>query len=127
MYTQIDGSNKPFDRLTNLSILIWVGILFLVGTYIRVRPRDEMPEADFLVIAQISICFLGCILGLLLIRKHAHFKFAAKAFLLYLIAALFSALFTQHRGLVVGYWVLLCGVCLLTIGIVQSKRQYCWC
>ena len=76
-------SNDPISpqRLRKLGIAVWVGILILVGTYFRVRPQDIVPEADWLIKAQLSACFLGGVLGILLILKHAYLGFGGKVLL----------------------------------------------
>ena len=111
------------DRLTKLSIVAWVLILVLVGTYFRVRPEDIVPEGDWLVIAQVSACFLGGVLGVLLIRKHARFGFGAITLVVYLVAVAISSVFSPYPNIVLGYWILLSGVSLLTIGLVQRARS----
>ena len=84
MDTQIVHFKKATDRLTKVSIMVLVVIFFLVGTYIRVRANEEIQEADFFIIIQISICFFGGILGLSLIKKQSKLQFVSKALIFYL-------------------------------------------
>jgi O-antigen ligase len=84
--------------------------------------EDTLPTVDWLVIAQLSTCLLGGILGGLLMRKHFHFGFGTKALLVYLMAVVSSTVFSLDRNVSIGYWVLLAGTSLLTIGLVQRAQ-----
>lgn len=110
------------DGLSKLSIAVWVGVLILVGTYIRSRPGDTVPEADWLVIAQLLTCFFGGVLGILLMWKRTYFGFGTKVLLVYLVASAFSAVFSPYPKIVSGYWILLSGASLLTMGLVQQAQ-----
>ena len=48
---------------------IWMAIIVLTGTYIRVRESDVTPETDWLVLAQLITCGIGTLLGFTLIRR----------------------------------------------------------
>lgn len=111
---------SSLDKLFNFGIALWGVIIFLVSTYIRVRPGETVPEIDLLVISQILTCFLGGCIGVFLILKHPRFGFGAKALLFLIAVTGLSTLFSSHPKIVFGYWVLFSGAGLLTIGLVQS-------
>jgi O-antigen ligase len=110
------------DRTSIVSAAVWVGILVLTGTYFRVRSADAVPETDWLVTAQLLICCLGGVLGISLIKKQSSLGIGTKVLIGYVISAGLSAIFSPYPKIVVGYWILLAGASLLTIGLTESAR-----
>jgi len=108
--------------LFKFAIFVWIVILFLSGTYIRHRPGDVEPEVDWLVLAQISVCLFGAVVGIALMHKTIHWGKGAKLLLLYLIVTGFSVAVSSYPTSVLGYWILLSGVGLLTMGLVKRSH-----
>jgi len=76
-----------------------------------------------LVLLQLLAGGLGIVIGTSMIRKHRT-GFGGKAAVACVVAAASSALFSEYPQVVAGYWVVLAGAYLLTIGLVrQCKRQ----
>lgn len=122
MNNALSDRDVGYGLLGKLSIATWVGILILTGTYFRIHSVESAPEVDWLITAQVLTCLLGAFLGILLIRRYPYFGFGTKALLVYLIASLLSAVFSPYSKLVIGYWILLAGASLLTIGLVQQAQ-----
>lgn len=118
----LSNRDVGYDRVGKLSIAIWAGILIFTGTYFRIRPEESASEVDWLITVQISVCFIAAILGILLMLRHADFGFGTKALLMYIVMAALSAVFSPYYKLVIGYWILLAGASLLTIGLVQQAK-----
>ncbi|MDL1958263.1 MAG: O-antigen ligase family protein [Deltaproteobacteria bacterium] len=118
----LSNRDVRYGLLGKLSIGTWVGILILTGTYFRIRSGESAPEVDWLITAQISVCLIAAILGILMMRRHVDLGFGTKALLLYVVASLLSAVFSPYTKLVFGYWILLAGASLLTIGLVQQVK-----
>ena len=110
------------DWLTKISVAIWIGILFLLGTYFRIRPQDASPDLDWLVLAQVLACMAGGIFGLLLIKRSSPPGLGGKMLLVYIIAVGVSVIFSPYKKMAFGYWILLLGTALLTMGLVQQAR-----
>ena len=118
----LSDRDSRYGLLGKLSITTWVGILILTGTYFRIRSGESVPEVDWLITAQVLTCLFGAFLGILLIRRYPYFGFGTKALLVYLVMAALSAVFSPYYKLVIGYWILLAGASLLTIGLVQQAK-----
>ena len=118
----LSDRDSRYGLLGKLSITTWVGILILTGTYFRIRSGESVPEVDWLITAQVLTCLFGAFLGILLIRRYPYFGFGTKALLVYLVMAALSAVFSPYYKLVIGYWILLAGGSLLTIGLVQQAK-----
>jgi O-antigen ligase len=107
--------------LWNLSLLIFISILVFNGTFFRVRPIEELPTLDWLVLARLIACSLGFVIGVILIlKRHARFGFGSITLLLFLIATGFSAIDSPYPTIVIGYVILLLGASVLVFGLVQS-------
>lgn len=122
MNNALSNHDVGYGLLGKLSIVTWIGILILFGTYFRNRPKEIVPEEDWLIIAQVSACLFGAFLGILLMKKQTYMGFGAKTLLVYIAVTLLSAIFSPYTKLVVGYWVLLAGASLLTVGLVQQAQ-----
>ena len=118
----LSNRDVRYGLLGKLSITTWVGILIFTGTYFRIRSGESVPEVDWLITAQVLTCLFGTFLGILLIRRYPYFGFGTKALLVYLVMAALSAVFSPYYKLVIGYWILLAGGSLLTIGLVQQAK-----
>jgi peptidoglycan/LPS O-acetylase OafA/YrhL len=118
-----NNSLSSRDRLFKIAIIVWIAILFLVGTNLRVRSGTQAPEIDWLVLVQISVCLIGGFIGVLLIRQNENIGWGAKTLLIYLLVAGISAFFSPDMKTVFGYWFLLSGASLLTLGIVQTVQN----
>ncbi len=101
-----------------LGMVVWVAIMVLTGTYLRVREVEQATRLDWLVAARLATCLFGAALGVLMLRRRRITGPGTASVLAYLAAAACSALFTQHKVPVVGYWLLLAGGVLLTLGLV---------
>jgi O-antigen ligase len=113
---------RDSSRLYTISTYVWVVILVLIGTYFRVRRGEAKLVADWLIFTQVSVCFLGAFLGILLMRKNRRLGFGAKILLIFIFTTILSAINSPFSTRVIGYWILLTGTGLLTIGLVQGAR-----
>lgn len=111
------------DRLGKLSIIVWIAMLIITGVYFRTRPSRIVPKIDWLIMAQLSICIFAGILGITLMQKYHHKGLGKKIFLIYLVFVAFSMVLSPYPKIVFGYWILLAGASLLTIGLVQCSRS----
>jgi Lipid A core - O-antigen ligase and related enzymes len=111
--------NKPL--LWNLSLLIFISILVFNGTFFRVRPIEELPTIDWLVLSRLIACSLGFVIGvILLLKSHARFGFGSIMLAIFLAAAGVSAIGSPYPAIVIGYVILLLGASVLVFGLVQS-------
>lgn len=104
-------------------LLVWVSIIVLTGTYLRVRDIEQAGQVDWLVAARLAACLLGAGIGIVLLRRGEPGGAGRLAVLAYIGAAACSAFFAPDRMLVLGYWVLLVGGLLLTLGLVASADE----
>jgi len=116
---ELNNSSVMRDKLGKLSIFVWMLILVSVGTYFRIRPVIDTRSADWLILVQLLLCTVGGILGISLLRKHKPIGFGGKALIIHIFIVACSALFSLYFFYVLGYWILISGVGLLTIGLVQ--------
>ncbi|MBC7188205.1 MAG: O-antigen ligase family protein [Calditrichaeota bacterium] len=117
------GQTTSSPSLFALGLVLWVAIMVLTGTYLRVRAIEEAAQMDWLVAARLAACMLGGAIGVLLLARGEWRGPATTAVAAYVGAAALSALFTPHKTLVLGYWVLLAGGVALTIGLVASADE----
>lgn len=117
--SQTTSSPSPFT----LGLVLWVAVMVLTGTYLRVRAIEEAAQMDWLVAARLAACVLGGAVGVLLLARGKWGGPATVAVTAYVGAAALSALFAAHRTLVLGYWVLLAGGVALTLGLVVSADE----
>lgn len=110
-----DIVSKP---LFLFGLVVWVSIMVLTGTYLRVRDVEEAAQVDWLVVARLGACLLGAGVGVVLLRRGERGGPGYLAVLAYTVAAACSALFAPDPKLVLGYWVLLVGGLLLTLGLI---------
>jgi len=115
----------PDQRLFLLGLVVWVVIMVLTGTYLRVRDVEQASQLDWLVAARLAACVLGAGIGALLLSRGRIWGPGTGSLVAYVLAAACSALFTSHRALVLGYWVLLAGGVILSVGLVAyaDERQ----
>jgi O-antigen ligase len=114
-------SSAAVRRLHATSIAILVLILVVTGSYIRERTVDESDSADWLVVLQLGLCLSGGAIGLILIAKSSGSGPGARRLVLYLIAIIFSIVFSPYSKLAAGYWALLAGTSLLCIGTISTS------
>ncbi|MGQ9560776.1 MAG: O-antigen ligase family protein [Candidatus Oleimicrobiaceae bacterium] len=105
-----------------VGLALWVAIIVLTGTYLRVREVEQSTQMDWLVAARVAVCLAGGVVGLLLLGRGAGGGPGTAALMAYLAAAAGSAAFTAYRAVVVGYWLLLAGGVVLTVGLVVSAK-----
>lgn len=122
---QAEHMSRDYGTLLyNISLGVWVAIIILTGTYIRIREGDVTPQTDWLVVSQLIACGIGALLGTILIgRKHSA-GHGVKIVILYLLFAGFSAFLSRYPWIVCGYWLLLVGAALLTTGLVHSAGTF---
>jgi len=107
--------------LYHIALLVFISILVLNGTFFRVRPIEELPTIDWLTLTQVIACFLGFVIGVIMILKsHARFGFGSMVLLLFLTATGISAVSSPYPTIVIGYVILLLGASVLVFGLVQS-------
>jgi len=106
------------------SLFFWLSIIFLVGTHLRSREGDLEPGIDWLVMVQIVFSIAAvCLAVLLIILSKNPLGYGSKILIFYVIAAGLSALFSNYTFTVIGYWMLLLGISLLTIALVQRVKS----
>lgn len=111
--------------LYKISIILWTIIIILTGTYFRVRPVAAVQEqrTDWLVASQIVVSNIAGLLGIILLMRYRRLRLAAKILIIYVIAAGLSAIFSNYQNIVIGYWIVLVGTSLITIGILQQPSS----
>ncbi len=110
-------------NLFGCGLLTWVAIMVLTGTYLRVRDIEQATQIDWLVAARLAACLAGAGIGVILLRRGERGGPGRVAVLAYMVAAALSVLFGVDRTLVLGYWVLLAGGLLLTLGLVACADE----
>jgi hypothetical protein len=106
-----------------LGIILWILSIVLTGTYIRDR-SGYSTDTDWLVMFKIIVFSLSAIVGFMLIRKYNNCGRSAKAIFGYVGFTALSIPFAESHRVVFGYWMLVAGVSLLTVGIVQGSKTY---
>ena len=114
---------RPWSRLHDFSLVVFVAIVTLQGTYFRLRPADLVPELDWLVLARLSACLIGLAVGIALIPQGVKWGAGAKLLTCYSIATLLSAAGSPLPAIVAGYAVLLLGAGFLVIGMVYHASD----
>jgi O-antigen ligase len=104
------------------ALALWIAILVLTGTYFRTREQDTIPSTDWLTILQLLAGGFGILIGASLIKRY-RCGYGGKAILAFLIAVASSALFSPNWELVLGYWIVLAGAHMLTVGLVAQSSQ----
>jgi hypothetical protein len=105
----------------SLALLVFIATLVFNGTFFRIRPAEELPEMDWLVLARLITSALGFVIGAILIFKsHARFGFGSKVLTIFLAATGFSVINNPYPTIVIGYVVLLLGASILVLGLVYS-------
>ncbi len=111
------------DYLYTLALVVWVAIIVLTGTYLRIRAEDQSMSVDWLVAARLGACLMGGAIGYILMRLNGRIGTSAIILFSFVGAALLSVTFSAYRELVFGYWLLLAGAALLTTGIVYHSTR----
>lgn len=108
-----------------ISLLLWIGVLTLTGTYFRVRAGDsiEALQTDWLVIAQLSVCSIGSMIAVVYVFRQKRWYLGVKYLCIFMIMAIVSAIFNPYPIKVFGYWILLVGACLLTMQLIYSVQS----
>lgn len=105
----------------SLALLVFIATLVFNGTFFRIRPAEELPEMDWLILARLITSALGFVIGAILILKsHARLGFGSIVLLLFLIATGISAINSPYPTIVIGYGALLLGASILVLGLVYS-------
>ncbi len=125
--------NKRFENtfegkkgIIILSLILWLSIIFLIGTHLRSRESDVETGVglDWLVMLQVSVALFSICFALFLIRTSKNtLGFGSKALMAYTAAAGFSAIFSNYSFTILGYWILLLGLSLLIISLVQRAQS----
>src|SRR5262245_41413511 len=102
-----DATSVSVRWLHATSIAILVLILVVTGSYIRERTPDESDTADWLVVLQLGLCLAGGAIGLILIAKSSGSGTGARRLIFYVVAIVFSIVFSPYLKLSAGYWILL--------------------
>src|SRR4030042_168542 len=115
--TKVGGRNV----LVSLALLIFITILVLNGTFFRIRPAEELPEMDWLVLARLITSALGFVVGIiLLLKSHARVGFCSKVLAIFLAATGLSAINSPYPTIVMGYGAVLWGASILVLGLAYS-------
>ena len=103
---------------------MFVAILIFNGTYFRIRPMEDIPAMDWLVLARLITSALAfCIGVILIIKSRARFGFGSIVIFLFLVAAALSALNSSYPMTVIGYALVFLGAGILVIGLVQRAQD----
>ena len=107
-----------------LAFVVWSFTMLLNGTYVRTRSSASFEAIDWLVIARLMVAGAGVVLGSYLISKR-RFRLGtgSKIVIAYVLTALVSTLFSDYIRQSVGYWALLVGAGLLTVGLVSQQTS----
>ncbi len=116
-----DSYDKP--GIYKISLFILVSILVFTGTYFRIRDPQAAPTLDWYVLIRVGACFLGLLLGLVLVPKGIRFGFGAKIAIVYVLATGLSAITSDYSTTVAGYFVLLLGATVLMMALVYHAEK----
>src|SRR5689334_7564057 len=119
----IPAPTETRKGLYRLAIGLFMAILTLHGTYFRTPDGDSEPPVDWLVIARLVVCILGFAIGLMLVPKGVKWGIGTKLMTLYIAASGLSAFTSPYPMVVLGYFVLLAGACVLVLGLVYGSRS----
>jgi hypothetical protein len=112
--------SKAPDKVRRCGLALLVCLLVLTGTYIRVRPENDVPDVDWLVAARLVASVGAAGVGVILLSKRPVMGIGGGLVGGYVGAAALSAVNSQYPLLVSGYSVLLVGVSLLMLGLVYG-------
>ena len=116
--------DRRLELVRKFALMVWSATMLLNGTFIRPRASESFVVADWLVITRVIIGAMGIILGVYLISKRPlRLGTGSKLVITYVLMALASSLFSDHIRQSMGYWVLLGGAGLLTVGLVSQFRS----
>jgi len=116
----VNGAKKG-NALYFFALLVFIAILVFNGTFFRVRPEEDIPTIDWLILARLIACALGFLIGFVLILKnHARLGFGSVMLTIFLAATGISAINSPYPTIVIGYFILLLGASVLVFGLVQS-------
>ncbi len=99
---------------------LFVIILVLHGTYLRLRPANEIPTLDWVVLARLLACGAGAAVGVLMIPRGTSWGIGAKLLLAYALASVVTSFPSDYLVTSLGYSLLLLGLALLMIGMIYS-------
>jgi len=105
-------------------LVIFVFILIFNGTFFRIRPEEDIPTLDWLILARLLSSAIGFLVGLvLLIKANPRIKFGSAVLIFFLLSTIISAINTPYPTIVIGYALLLFGASVLVFGLVQSASN----
>jgi O-antigen ligase len=118
-------ANKYANKsLTTLGLIVFVLILVFNSTFFRIRPMEEIPTLDWLVIARLLSSSLALLIGtLLILRSWSQFRFSSILIFLFSFASILSAINSPYPTIVIGYAILLIGASVLIIGLVHNAKD----
>jgi len=105
-----------------LLFTLWVAMLILNGTYLRVRPSTSL-EADWLVWLRLLVGGLGIVVGFFSILKHRQVGWGGAGLIAFSVIAGLSSLLSEYPWVVLGYWVLLAGATFVTISLIRRSMN----
>ncbi len=108
--------------MKHAALVIWLAIVVLTGTHFRTRDGQsvESLEVDWLIFVQIGVAMVGGFIGARQLFKEKNIGFGAGTLITFIALALLSAAFNPYPTKVIGYWILLAGTALLTMGMIQG-------
>lgn len=119
--------NEGSAFILKVGVSIWTLAIILFGTSFRTRSLEQQyqaPTVDWLIISQVLICLLGGFVGILFLRKSSRWGLGSKSILIYILVTGLSIFGASEKTTVFGYWILLTGICLLTLGIVKKAQSF---
>jgi hypothetical protein len=127
---------RSYSKLHAAGIICWGLMLIFLGTYLRIRTTDQVPTVDWVVFSQLLLAMIGTLIGLLLLQKSdsVPWGWGSIAMLCYILVTGLSALVSEYISTVIGYWILLIGGIILTMGLVKAAStvetllsvESCW-
>jgi hypothetical protein len=123
MRTLVLHSEDEHVLLYRVGIVLFVAVLVLHGTHLRLRSEAGAPTVDWVVLGRVIVCAAAAVIGLMMIRRTGPVGWGGTMLLGYGLATALSGLRCPYRATVLGYSILLLGASLLTIVLVYAARN----
>ena len=124
MNEQLETNNRKTvnPELRKTLLFLWIGMLILNGTYLRVRAPTAL-EADWLVWLRLIFALAGIVVSFFAILRRRQIGLNGIVLIAFLLSAVLSSLLSQYPMVVLGYAVLLGAAVLLTVALTQESES----
>ncbi len=116
------GASAGRDVTRSIAAAIFVAIIVFHGTYLRIRPSNEIPTLDWVVFARLLSCAAGAAVGFWMIPRGTPWGNSGRFIMMYAVATMFSAITSDYTVTSFGYSALILGAGMLMVGMVYSAR-----